>query len=347
MKIQTVSKDYFRDMLAVNNFKLDQSGITSERLEVMQTVFTEYVSGESISTKPDFNVEQMLRKLSEKMNQDLEKIPMKTWKNIRLMYLQMRKYRALDRKYLTSSVSPDELVAKTLKLYKKADKEFYMAAKSILENRKTVFYFNNLGIDQYYRCSTLNRNFISCNVSGYNTYPSFIHELQHGIDFKLFPNIVPFYDELNPIFFETLMCDELNKWNARPGIYGERIDNHNHLMRAVFNYVEILERFDNKGRWLTRSNVGSILGVDSEAELRKLFNKYYYDNLVQSVVYIMSFMQAIRIREIYYDSKKTGMKQLQDKLTGIDRKVGYSELIRSYDDFISEIEKSRVKKYTR
>ena len=124
-------------------------------------------------------------------------------------------------------------------------------------------------------------------------------------------------------------------------------DDNNYVMESVFDYVGVLEKFDYKGRDLTAENIGVILGVDSEEELRQIYNKYYCDDFIESVGYIISFMQAIEIRATYYNSRKRGIIQLKDTINNPDINLDYDSLIWHYEDFVDEIEQSRVRSYTK
>lgn len=345
MKINVVTKDYFKNALQTNKYKLERSKKMNDHFKTIQTVFSEFVTGERDIPRVNVSTEEMIKNLSDKMNKELETIKLQTWKKIQLMCWRLRKYRALDCVYANKSLSNEEIVEGTLKLYRDVDREFYLAARTLLEDRKTHLYFNDLGVNTFYNCADLNYKFIACSLVGYNTYPSFAHEVQHGIDFELFPDTFLLYDELDPMFFEILMCDKLNKDNLYPGIYGERIDEHNLLMESIFDYVKILDKFDRKGRNLTLQNICWIFEIESEENLKEIYDQYYYDELLDSLTYVISFMQAIEIRELYYNSKKDGIMQLKNKLTGVDCRLNYESLINSYENFINEIDKCKVKSY--
>ena len=334
-------------MLETNQSKTAHNNESNKNFERMQQVLTELVTGESIVSKIEIGVEDMIRKLSFKMNADLSLIPMETWKKIKELCWSVRKYDALNCLYPMTDLSINDIVNKTLKLYKNADKGFYTMAKSLLEDKRTNLYINDLKIDSYYRCALLNCDFLACSLDGYHAYTGFIHELQHGLNFEMFPYMDLLYNELGPIFFELLMCDKLNDGDLYPGLYGERFEDNNYVMESVFDYVGVLEKFDYKGRDLTAENIGVILGVDSEEELRQIYNKYYCDDFIESVGYIISFMQAIEIRATYYNSRKRGIIQLKDTINNPDINLDYDSLIWHYEDFVDEIEQSRVRSYTK
>lgn len=349
MRVNTVSIDYFKQMISKSKLKLEEPRL-SESVKVnirdMQNVFGEYIDEEKKRENVSVSLDQMLRDLSDKMCKDLDGLKLSVWKNIQVLCWSVRKYNAPQINYHKDSIDVEDLVSKTLKIYDKSDKQFYHAAKSIFSDKHTLIYLNELDVNNYYRCRYLQRNFIACDQKGYNAYPSFIHETQHSIDHKLFYNIPALFGELGPIFFETLMNDSLNKSGNYIGIYGERINDHNQLMKDIYDYVRVLEKFENKGRTLTIENAGSILEVEDEAELAALYSFYNNDDAIDSVKYILSFMKAIQIRDLYYNSKKEGIARLKDAISGNDLKINYASLINDYEYFLKELEtKSKVKKF--
>lgn len=348
MRVNAVSKQYFRQMISKSNLILTEQKL-DENIKInirdMQKVFEQYIDENQKENKAIVSFEDMLKNLTDKMNGDLEKIKLSTWKNIQSLCWNVRKYQATENNYHTDKIELEDLIQTTLKVYDRADKQMYLCAKSILKDKHTLIYLNNLDINNYYRCRYLQLNFIACDATGYSAYPSFIHESQHSIDHKLFKDIPPLFWELAPIFFETLMIDLLNKSGKHLGLYGERINNHNMLMNEIYDYVRILEKFENKGKILTAKNTSSILEVEDESELASLYSFYNNDDAIDSVKYIISFMRAIQIRKLYYNSKKQGIMELKDVVAGNNLKINYSSLIYDYEMFINEIEtKNKVKK---
>lgn len=351
MKLNTVNRNYFQNKLEESESVLSKKEIsknTEDEIKIMQTVFKKYCGIKpEPEEKKDLTVSEMLENLNQKLKEYLSKIDISTWRRIQDVCWSVRKYECFNHSYRNKIVDINDLANESLKIYKSADKEFYLAAKTTLEDKNTLIYFNNLGIDNHFRCRYLDNNIISCYRDGYGTYPAFIHELQHDMDKRIFTNIQYIYSELAPIFFETLMCDHINKKGNYKGLYGFRIKNNNALMKSIFNNVEILNRFYNRGKELTSKNAGYILNIDSTAELRVLYDEIYNDNLIDSVKYMLSFMKAIHIRHMFYDYKKEGITRLKEAVSGASTDINYSLLMKEYDAYTFEIENLGTKKYTK
>lgn len=351
MKFNSINEEYFKRMnvissLMVTNPIFDEK--TKIEIRNMQSTFNKYISprqstGETISITTD----EALANLTDKMNNDLSKLSLKSWKKLQEFCWSVRKIKALDNTYPEVKIKIEDLIKCSLKVYKKTNKQIYLMAKEMIESDKFLIYFNDLGINSFYDCTYLDRKIIACENKDYNSYSSFIHELQHGIDKEMFYDRAYFFTELSPIFFEIIMCDYLNKKGSYEGLYDKRINNFNDLLKEIYAYTRILKNFDRNERKLTVENYKSILGVENVEKLAEFYNECYYDDFNVSVKYVLSFLKSLEIRRLYYQNKKAAIKKLKDIIIGVDNEVKLSKLKKEYDIFINEIEKLYIKKCPR
>ncbi|MBE6138492.1 MAG: hypothetical protein E7173_01955 [Firmicutes bacterium] len=351
MRIRTVNQDFFQGHLDNSELELIISDLSEkEKREIvcMQGVFREYLGITTPSTQPKTKIttEQMLEKLSNKMNSDLTSISLKLWIKIQRICWETRKPSYDEYQPDCVEVKVEDLAELSLKVYKQADKEFYLMAKKILESGNTLVYLNDLGINNHFRCAALRQNFIACAYAGKQTYSNFSHELEHGVDDILFAQKYPLYKELPPIFFESLVNDAVGKRTDFSGLYDDRIGNHNGMMNDIFEYVRILRLFDANGRNLTSKNVSAVLGITTFKELEELYKTMMTDAFIDGVNYILSFMKAIQLREVYYNDKTAAIKLLIAITNGEDRTVGSEALLQSYERFLSELDGKKAKQKT-
>lgn len=346
MKFHSVDKKYFEKIISINNLKLSMPEISKETengIKKMQVVFENYVGLKENKSEQNLTTEEILSKLSDIFKSDLATIDLKTWKRIQDLCGKITKSSYTDCIYSAPSLTIKDLIRVSLKIYKGASKELYLKAKNIIRDDRTMIYLNDVNMDNNYDCQALDCNFIACSNIGINTYPRFIHELQHSIDKQTLIKQAYIYIELAPIFFETLMCDYWNTKGDYKGLYSFRIKDNSEIMREFYEYVKILEKFDVHGQNLTISNAEDILGVDSKEQLQKIYNIIEPDDYMESIKYILSFLRSIQLRDIYYNDKKEALKQLNDASLGNDLKINYSSLARDYEKFNDEIGKLYLK----
>ena len=246
---------------------------------------------------------------------------------------------------MLENISVQNLANVSLKIYKKASKEYYLAAKKLLESRNTYVYLNNRKVSNYFDCSALRSRFIACAREGLETYSTFSHETQHGVDDMMFEVKHPIFIELGPMFFEILTNDYVEKRYDGRNLYYGRLKNHNRIMSSVYEYARLLRIFDARGRKIDYSNYQMILGINTIEELIKFYNVMMKDNFISGVKYVLSFMKALELREMYYNDKKSAIQALKVCTSGDKTKINYTTLPNAYEKFLIELDQKRVKTY--
>ena len=210
------------------------------------------------------------------------------------------------------SEKTDLLVERSLDLYNNYSLQFFKSAKEILEHPASLVHVSK----RTGRCSQCLRDDVArlpfMFVENTIHHPdNFIHELQHGIEFKEGYSTHPFYSELGPIVMETLYIDRMCSERKKDAgyLYNERVLEAQQIMHELAAYFKVMIELEN-------------MSSVTKYKFLEVLNKYNMANadlfsidVRESLCYLLSFLKAIDIREKIYDNKKLGMQELMRKIS--------------------------------
>lgn len=350
MKIHTVNETFFENILLQSQFDLTDPELSScekTDIKLMRGAFKEYLGIKDDKQKPTklISVREMLEQISAKFNWYLEVFPIEECMKVQSMCWSIRKYNCANYSAESKRINVQELANVSLKVYRGVSKEYYLAAKQFLTSPNTLVYLNDRTRNNYFECSALGCYFVTCQNQGLAAYSAFGHETQHGVDGMMFDDMYPIFAELGPIFFETLIDDYVENRFHAANLHLDRLKNHNFSMNTLLGYLNMLKKFDDNGRTIIPGNIGSTLGVNTADELAKVYTLIMKDHFLRSMTYVLSFMKAIELREIYCCDKNSAIQQLQACTGGYDIRIDYATIIKSYENFLAELDRKRIKAY--
>lgn len=230
----------------------------------------------------------------------------------------------------------EEIVERCLSLYNMYSMKFFKSAKEILNHptslvhvSKTTGCHSQCSLDEI---SNLPFIFVENTL---HQPDNFVHELQHAIQFKEGYSTHSFYGELGPVVMETLyidrMCEE-QKDEAQL-LYLERILEAQKLLHELACYFKAMLEFEKipsvtKAKFLDVLNKYDLINMD-------LFGLDVRENCC----YLLSFLNAIDIREKIYNNKKSGMKELMRKISSKKcyLNTNAQKVLRIYENYLNDI----------
>lgn len=249
-------------------------------------------------------------------------------------------------------VMPDEIINTTLKIYDSYLPDLSGQARFIINNKNNLINFSLesfIESECFYICQL---PFI--NVCEYQKNPyDFIHELQHGIEKTLNYNTHLYFKEVGPILLETLYIDYLvnsNDENAAT-LYFHRINECSYILEYLnkyFNCILELQKFNFnvdmpkfieilKKNKLFDSKRANIVNILCESDIYEL------------LMYLLSFLKSLELRNVFYQNKNEGFKLLNGLLNSKENIVlNINDISLNYENYLLEIcQKMNSKKRTK
>lgn len=336
---------------AGNRFLLDKSISKKQRREITSDIkrFQRFLNGdfELVEQKKylkmpqlKYNILRSMRKHSKFLNQ--ESI---SW----LIGLEQSNIFDVDDEIPAYSIPIEESINHTLENYKRKAPVFYNYAYELLKNKKiNLIHETPLNGSSYcFYSDILQLPFIVINSS--TEASTLNHEIQHAIEYLLGITTSSFYSEFGPIYFETLLNEQLYNYYGKDILSSSlnRIYDANRFLEIVKCYLYALSVFsyydfivDDDLFYTTFYDITNLQGE----ELIKFLN----DEIVESEIsdtlsYLFSFLKAIEISSL---EKKDNLEAsykfnlvLYNKKFKFDKpKDGFQV----YKDFVTEVkEKAR------
>lgn len=178
----------------------------------------------------------------------------------------------------------------------------------------------------------------------------FNHEVEHAIEeyYRYHTNIL--YDELGAILNEMLFNEEIYKMNGClfEGDYDFRLDEAAYLLKSVSNYFKILLIFASKNFNISTDELIDRF-VNYEKASKMLVLEYLREDIATNwmlgnIGYLVSFLKAIELRELFLNSNKDSFYIFECYLKS--KKFMFRKPKDGFDLYIRYVEevKSRVKK---
>ena len=244
------------------------------------------------------------------------------------------------------SNSTNKIVDLTLDTYSKYSKDLYKKAKQIINNKSILFVENIYNSSYMIYLSSLKKAF--CVIDKFDSPYNTIHEIQHAIEANanfLGPQL---YVELGPITFETLFIDELvkNKYENANLLYFNRInDDYEHLqdLNKYFNALLYAKKYNfNLTTYKFIFMFTQIMKVDKDSILEFINQEITYNYLIDELIYLMSHIKSIEIRDMILNDKKQGLIELRKNLNCYYQNYKYNEKdIDSIKKYVKEINRKK------
>lgn len=327
MRIISVNKDYFKNVVGSSTLNLDQES---------KDIFGKYAGIKNAKNSDNLTSNEILKNLKVKFDSDLKEIRLSTWKFVSDLVKSVYVV-DLPLKYYRKDIKVEDLVKQTLKVYKEADMIDYQFARKLLDDKDLLIYLNNVGLNQYYDSEEIGKKLISITNSGYYTYVRFTHELGHAINEMRFSELADLFSEASPIFYEILMCDYLNQEKDYKGLYNYRIAMNTKMITYLIEYVKVLDAYVNNNCVLSLDNASRVLGVSNNEELIRFYKKFNEEECIDLIKYLLSSMVATSAREKYLDNKKLGIDYLNDITVGNSKKLNLYESLDAYNRHIKSL----------
>lgn len=359
-----------RDFLirTINDFKiqlLNSSAISSKKREEMQATIEEFsffldvLDGNKIKNDFDFDIFSNLKKedfiilkrlFLSKACKDYNLVGEELINFVIVLADSFKATIGCDMQY-DSDVSPDEIVAHTLEVYDNYLELFSSTAREIIDYPIRLINFSknkNKGSECFY---TFNLPFI--NVEEYNKRPNdFIHELQHGIEKIKGYNGNIYFKELGPILSETLYIDKMYEKKDYDAVmlYFERINECEYILGYLNKYFLCIKEFQKYNFEVKTVKFVEILERNSFFNSNNVLISDFLDkNILELLMYTLSFLKSLEVRNLIYQDKNKGLKLLNNTLTGKkDKHLTTDKMLNDYDDYLREIAIKRKKRiYTK
>lgn len=292
--------------------------------------------------------EEMCKNLEEKLNSDLTRLSIDFWCKIKYLCNNLNCSQFEEIVYNNIPVNDTQMLNLILDFYKNLDISYYKKALQIIQSPISLINFDdnsNLD-DECFECYYLNAPFLNIKTAGDEKYCTFVHELQHGIEFLLDEqNYFSLYRELSPIFFEIIFTDILYNIYQCEGMYSVRINNNVFIMESLKEYIDMLLLFKAQGRKVNKNNIEILFGTNGKKRLEEKYKIIMKVDFVEYCRYFISLLKSIELREKYYKcNRQQVIQELRECVSGNNLNVKYNSLIKCYNDFIDEIEEKHKDK---
>lgn len=237
----------------------------------------------------------------------------------------------------------DKVADITLEVYSKYSNLLYKNAKDVLDN-KCVLVVENIDSKSYMTfLNCINKPI--CVVDKSDNPNTLIHEVEHAIEAKLRYRIPEDYDELGAITFETLFIDELvdKKIKGTEALYYDRIRESIDFHKDLVNYYMAILYAKRKNFKITNSEfiimMTEIMNIEKKNIISYSNDLFFQDLFNQELLYFLSFIKSIEIRNMILNDKKLGLKYLRECLNGKDLSFNEKENFNYVKQYIKEIKK--------
>ena len=210
--------------------------------------------------------------------------------------------------------TPSKIVDNSLLIYEKYAKEFLPFVKNIISYKPCLINFSSkhhVGTQCNY-LELLELPFLE--IEEYQHNPSqFIHELQHVVEIYKYPNMNNYYTETGAITFETLYIDSMyeQKIHNSEVLYYARLNVINSMIDYLSSYFKVLKRLEECNFCISKDKFVDILHssgiIFSDGIPEFMFNI----DINSYLMYVISFLKSIEVRNAFQDSPFFGMKALK------------------------------------
>ena len=336
---------------AGNRFLLDDSLSRKHRLEITSDIrrFQRFLNGdyELLERKrylkhPQLknNILRAMRKHSKIFDKNFI-----SW----LIGLAQSNIFARDEEVPIFSIPIEEAANHTIENYKRNSPIFYQYAYELLRNKKINLIQETPleGSPYCFYSDILRLPFIVINSS--TEASTLNHEMQHAIEYLLGITTSPFYSEFGPIYFETLLTDQLFSHYGKDVLSSilNRICDTQRFLDFVKCYLYPLSVFSHFNfdvdDELFYSTFHDITNLQGEELIRFLNEEMVASEITDTLGYLFSYLKVIEIRSLAKrDNLEVGdefNRILYDKTFKFEKpKNGFQV----YKDFVDEIqEKAR------
>ena len=244
--------------------------------------------------------------------------------------------------------TPERIVENSLNIYKEFFPDFYETAKDIIDCPLSLINFSKNGVieSQCYYERFLELPFM--HVGEYDKNPTtFIHELQHGVEWLQKYDSDIYFKELGSILMETLYIDKMAERGEDNAslLYFERIKVAEQYLRYLANYFRILVRLNAVDYNIDSNEFLNLLCINEDiADFTYMLNI----DCDECLTYLMSFWKSLEIRQSLYRDKKFGAYKLNKTLTEGEVYYDDYDLLEYYNDYLNEIiTKNEENQYTK
>lgn len=213
----------------------------------------------------------------------------------------------------------DEISYHILNVYKKYSDILYKHAKSIINSPyNQIKGSNDIYTSSCVSVSLERKSFLIIDIDDLTN--TFIHELQHGIEYNLSLPIHEFYLELGPMVFEKLYCDEVDKCDNL-GAWYENLERMNDIflcLSYIAPYIKVMYEFSERNfdvddeTFINTFIKHDLLDDDVcfETLTEELKTDIYCFNIVDYIKYIVSYFKSIDIYEKIKVDSECGINEL-------------------------------------
>ena len=233
----------------------------------------------------------------------------------------------------------------TLELFSKYSIELFNLASAAIAN-KSILVVEDLSSRSFMTpINSIHKGF--CVVDKNDSPDTLAHEIEHLNEYILGYKIPTLYDELGPITFETLFIDEM----VDSKIPGAELLYFNRL-RTTSNYLEDLCGYYKAILYAKKYNfnmsdskfilmMNEIMSIEKKYIIEFLSEEYNNNTFFEELIYIISFIKSIDIRNKMLDDKKKGLKELKKCLNASDISFNEKKYYESVKRYIKEINRKK------
>lgn len=255
-------------------------------------------------------------------------------------------YLSFDNADYFTKTDPELIVNRGLEVYQEYFPEFYPTTQSIVEYPIPLINFSSkktIGSQCFYD-AILQLPFIHVEKSD-EFPPSFIHELQHGVEGIRGYRSYIYFRELGPILMETLYIDKMvkNREVDATILYLDRVMEAEAFLDYLSCYFKVLKELRKLNFSVSSGELINILRknqfiYEDKMELSSAINENFDDYMM----YLISFFKSLEIREKIYQDRKYGLKLLKKAL--VNNSVVHLDeesMLQTYENYLYEISKKQ------
>lgn len=211
--------------------------------------------------------------------------------------------------------SMDIIAKNSLEVYRDYLPIFYKDAKKMVEHPQPLFHCdNNDEIEsECFYSDFLNLPFILFNLK--DGEESFIHELQHGIEFVRNLNTNLLYSELGPMVCNNIYVDNFYPYRKKQFIcsYEREILDVNDYLFTLSSCYCILKELEDKCFLISANELFGLFQKYNfcyKDSLNDTFCDFITNDIFEDFTYLFSFLKSISVCEHIYEDLNYGIKDL-------------------------------------
>lgn len=245
--------------------------------------------------------------------------------------------------------SIEDIITNTLGVYESFAPELLSSAKKIIYSDFCVINFSNkyhIGSQCIYD-RFINTSFIE--IEQYNKRPmTFIYELEHAIENANSYDFGKFYSEVGAITFETLYIDNMceRKENNAELLYFRRLSNFSFKLDYLSSYFKALQSLSKYNFDVNKSQFLDILRSSNLIIKDRIPLFMLKKNTKEYLLYFLSFLKSIEIRNNFHDDRKYGLKLLKKLATESNSMFSDSFLLTllNLENYQNEVKVKRLRR---